>query len=155
MAVSKTQTLQQYLEGFRESGSDLGVFPSSSSNRFVLRVIDPDEPETGYTYVASFSKKSFATEATVPSDAKKARKASIALDELLHDAKRCSQLVACFCIIDDESVEKGFAKEEQLGQTFVSVAKPQTATSLSYGDADEAEAEAKVKTVTKGKDKNK
>lgn len=155
MAVTQTQTLQQYLEGFRESGSDLGVFPSSSSNRFVLRVIDPDEPETGYTYVASFSKKSFATEATIPSDANKAKKASIALDEMLHDAKRCAKLVVCFCIIDEKSIEDGFATKDQFGHTFVTIAKPNTATSLSYGDADEAEAEAKVKTVTKGKGKNK
>lgn len=155
MAVSNTKTLQEYLQEFRESGSDLGVFPSSSSNRFVLRVIDPDEPETGYTYVASFSKKSFSEEATIPSDAKKAKKASIALDEMLHDAKRCSQLVVCFCVIDDESISDGYATEEQLGHTFVTVAKPNTAKSLSYGEADEAEAETKVKTVTKNGKKNK
>lgn len=151
MAVNKTQTLQEYLDGFRETGSDLGVFPSSKSNRFVLRVIDPDDPSTGYTYVASFSKKSFADEASIPSNPKKAQKASLALDEMLHDSKRCSQLVVCFCVIDDESVEQGFATEEQLGNTFVTIGKPNTAQSLSYGEADEAEEEAEVKSVRKKK----
>ncbi len=145
--ISKTETLGLYLQQFRDGGLDLGVFPSQSGKRFTLRVVDPDEPETGLTFVASFAKS--VEEADIPENRSEAIKASRALDAMLHDTKQTAQYCACYCIVDQESVEGGFAEPEDIGKTFVSIAHPKAVASLSYQEVEEEKKASKAKKVSK------
>lgn len=142
--IKKTEPLGDYLDQYREVGLDAGVFPTQSGDRYALRLIDPDEPNVGTSFLASFSKK--VTEANRPSDPNEQIAASKKLDDMIHDAKASTKFVVCHCVIDEESVEKYGFSEEDLGNTFLSISYPGTAESDSYR---EAKAESKVKKVRK------
>lgn len=137
MGIYKSPSLREFLDSYRETGVDVSVYESKSKDangnkHFVLRVFDPeDEDMTGKTFIASFSRSSLEEFSRVPSNGDAAVKKAVELHELLHDDKRCTRdYVACFCIIDDESVANGYADEKDLGKTFVTIAPPGTADSL-------------------------
>lgn len=150
MAVYKTPTLQEFLNSYRETGVDVGVYPSKSTDKdgnkhFVLRTFDPeDEARVGYNFIASFSRSSLEEMSRVPGDNDEACDRQDELDALLHDEKQCTlNYVACFCIVDEESVEGGFAKPEDIGKTFVSISTPNTAQKLTRSEVSSAKAEKK------------
>jgi len=144
--ITKSEPLSQYLQQFRDSGVDVAVFPTQSGNRYALRVIDPDEPETGLSFVAAFS--SNLREADRPKTSTEQVKASKALDAMLRDNKAMAKYSACHCVIDSDSLAQFPEKysEEDLGKTFVIISAAGTATSDSYREIAE---EKKVKSVRK------
>ena len=142
--IKKSEPLSDFIAQYLEVGLDVGVFPTQSGDRYALRLVDPDEPQIGTAFLASFSKK--VKEADRPADAAAQVEASKALDALIHSDKASTKLVVCHCVVDDESVEKFGFDEEDLGNTFLSISYPGTAESDSYR---EAKAEAKNKRVRK------
>ena len=145
--IAKSEPLSSFVAQFRESGLDVGVFPTQAGNRYALRVVDPDEPQTGLGFLAAFS--SNLREADRPSDKAKQIVASKALDNMLHDDKAMARYSACTCVIDADSIKQFSDKytEDDLGRTFVIISAAGTAVSDSYREVVE---EKKVKTV-KGK----
>lgn len=142
--IKKSEPLSDFIAQYLEVGLDVGVFPTQSGDRYALRLVDPDEPQVGTAFLASFSKK--VKEADRPSDEKKQAAASDALNELIHSDKASTKLVVCHCVIDNESVEKFGFDEEDLGNTFLSISYPGTVESDSYR---EAKSESKRKNVRK------
>lgn len=143
--IKKSEPIGDFIAKYQEVGLDVGVFPTQSGDRYALRLIDPDEPETGTSFLASFSSK--VKEADRPSDDAGQVKASKTLDAMLHDQKASSRFVVCYCVVDEKSVEDGYAEPDDIGNTFLSIAHPGTAVSDSYR---EAKAEESVKRVTNG-----
>jgi hypothetical protein len=142
--ITRTEPLGDYLAQYREIGLDAGVFPTQSGDRYALRLVDPDDRKIGTTFLASFSKK--VVEANRPSDPNAQIAASQKLDAMIHDDKASAHFIVCHCKIDEKSIaEFGFA-EDDLDNTFLTIAYPGTAESDSYR---EAKAESKVKRVTK------
>lgn len=143
--IKSNQPLLSYVEEFRDAGVDLGVFPTQRGDRFALRLVDPDDRATGLTFVASFSSK--LGEADIPKDKAKAVKASKALDDMLNDSAKMAKYVACFCVIDQKSLDEFPDKytEEDLGRTFTVIAAAGTAKSLTYGTAEVEETESESK----------
>lgn len=142
--IKKTEPISDFIAQYQEVGLDVGAFPTQSGDRYALRLVDPDEPQVGTAFLASFSKK--VKEADRPDDAGEQVIASKKLDSLIHDAKASTKLVVCHCVIDQESVDSYGFDEEDLGNTFLSIAYAGTAESDSYR---EAKSEAKVKKVRK------
>jgi len=144
--ITKSEPLSKYVQQFRDSGLDVAVFPTQSGNRYALRVIDPDEPEIGLSFVAAFS--SNLREADRPKTDVEQVKASKALDAMLQDNKAMATYSACHCVIDSDSLAQFPEKysEEDLGKMFVIISAAGTATSDSYREIAE---EKKVKSVRK------
>ena len=143
--IKKSEPLGDYIAQYLEVGLDVGVFPTQSGDRYALRLVDPDEPNVGTAFLASFSSK--VEEANRPENAAKRKAASDNLNALIHSDKASSKFVVCHCVIDQESVEKYNFSEEDLGNTFLSISYPGTVESDSYK---EAKSETKVKKVTRG-----
>ena len=142
--ILKSEPLSQYLQQYRESGVDVAVFPTVAGNRYALRIIDPDEPETGLSFVAAFS--SNLREADRPKDKASQVKASKALDAMLNDAKAMAKYSACHCVIDADSLAQFPDKyaDEDLGKTFVIIASAGTAVSDSYQEAKQEKGRGRV-----------
>ena len=142
--ITKSEPLSQYVQQFRDSGIDVAVFPTVAGNRYALRVIDPDEPETGLSFVAAFS--SNLREADRPKDKASQVKASKALDAMLNDNKAMAKYSACHCVIDSDSLAQFPDKytEEDLGKTFVIISSAGTATSDSYQEIKEEKGRGRV-----------
>lgn len=143
--IKKSEPLGDFIAQYTEVGLDVAVFPTQSGDRYALRLIDPDEPQIGTAFLASFSSK--VEEANRPNGEAARKAASDKLNELIHSDKASSKFVVCHCVIDQESVEKFGFSEEDLGNTFLSISYPGTVESDSYK---EAKSESKVKRVTRG-----
>ena len=143
--IKKSEPLGDFIAQYTEVGLDVAVFPTQSGDRYALRLIDPDEPQIGTAFLASFSSK--VEEANRPNGDAARKAASDKLNELIHSDKASSKFVVCHCVIDQESVEKFGFSEEDLGNTFLSISYPCTVESDSYK---EAKSESKVKRVTRG-----
>ena len=148
--IIKSEPLSKYVQSWRDSGVDVAVFPTQAGNRYALRVIDPDDPETGLAFLAAFS--SNLREADRPSVKAEQVKASKALDTMLHDNKAMAKYSACHCVIDADSLAQFPDKyaEEDLGKTFVIISSCGTAVSDSYQEVKaEVKAEKNRKNVRK------
>ena len=141
--ILKSEPLSDYVASYRDAGIDVAAFPSSRGDRYVLRLVDPDDPETGTAYLASFANA--LKEANRPSDPKAQTKANKALDEMLNDVHQMSKYTVCYCVIDTKSVEKYPEKytSDDINKQFITVTRG-TAKSDSHREYDEAKAEAKA-----------
>ena len=140
----KNEPLWSFLQWQRASGVEVGVFPSNKRDdagnaRFTLRVIDPDDPETGYTFIASFSKKQLLAEASCEMNGDKPTRDAVAKskywDSVIKDAGKAAKYVACHCTFEPTD------DAERAGETFISITKSGTASSISSYDAFEDEGE--------------
>ena len=146
--ISKTQPLSDYVAQYRDGGVDVAAFPTRDTKRLTLRIVDPEDKETGLAFLASFSKN--VKEADLPSDEKAQTKANQAMDAILNDNAKMAKFQVCFCVIDAESLSHSDTlTEDDLGREFISVSYTGTAKSLSYKTYEEAKSEAKRKSVRK------
>lgn len=143
--IAKSEPLSNFVAQYRESGLDVGVFPTQAGNRYALRVVDPDEPQTGLTFLAAFS--SNLREADRPSDKKKQVTASKALDDMLHDDKAMARYSACTCVIDRDSIKQFPDKytDEDFGKMFIIISAAGTAVSDSYQEVVEEKKRGSVR----------
>lgn len=158
-----SEPLWNFLEFHRASGADVRVFPSnkrdaSGNARFVLRLVDPDEPETGGGFLASFSQTTLKEEATCEfvgdKPTRKAVQRSEAWDETLSDAKKCVKYLACHCIIEESDVDDVTFTKDRVDTEFISITTTKGATSISgvTDVADAVDSGASAKSVSgKGK----
>lgn len=139
----RNEPLWSFLETQRASGVDVRVFPSNRRDddgnaRFTLRVVDPDEPETGHAFLASFSKNTLLDEAKCEFIGDKPTRAAVkkseAWDAVLQDAKQAAKYVACHCIIEEKDVDNNTFTEDRIGTEFVSVTIGGEAKSISGTD---------------------
>ena len=151
MAITKSKSLSAYVAEFIDAGLDVGVFRSTNGNRFVLRLVDPDEPNLGLSYLAHFANDVREADRTfIGNDVNKPTPESVereqALNEMLHDVKKAAHYNACFCTIDEESLAKFPDRytTDDLGTTFVSIAAPKTVYSDAYLAAKDVKEEASV-----------
>ena len=155
-----SEPLWNFLEFHRSCGADVRVFPSNKRDehgnaRFVLRLIDPDEPETGGGFLASFSQTTLKEEAACryvgDKPTREAVERSQAWDALLSDAKKCVKYIACHCIVEESDVDNIHFTADRVDTEFVSITTTKGATSIS-GVTDFVDAGASAKSVSgKGK----
>lgn len=155
MALLKTKPLASYLNELRAGGIEVGPFPTRNKDRYGLRVIDPEHPDTGYGFIASFSssKEHRVTEADRPDgNAVECERRTKWLDDMLHSTGLQARFVVCYCV------------NEETGEEYDVIAYSGTAKSDAYkADASVASTEAAVASATKdgakpkgnGKPKNK
>ena len=141
--ITNTEPLWSYLKDLRDSDMDVAVYPTRNGDRYALRVVDSEDPKTGLAFLAAFSSK--IRVADRPEDGAGRLKATRALNAMLKDEHAANQYVVCYCVIDDESLEKfpQYTKDDR-GRTFLMIAVSKTAVSdeQTYADADKEPATA-------------
>ena len=146
--IKSSQPLSTYLQDIFDSGLDVGAFPTIAGNRYALRLVDPEDEETGLGFIAAFS--SNLREADRPSDPKEQTRVNTELNEILHDRVKSAKYNVCFCHIDAASVAQFPDKytKDDIGKSFVIIAGTGTAVSDAYRTYEEEKA---VKRVSRNK----
>ena len=152
MSVVSSETLPSYVRKMEQSGLSLHPFPSTSDGGkyYVIRFTDEDETDAdghliGLNFACSFSRELKSTIAARPSKASERKKVLEYLNLILRDPKEGGKYSACYCVVDEDSIENGFFTKEQLGQTFTIIAKTKTVLS---DDVVDITSEKKAKTVS-------
>lgn len=130
MAINHSEPLSDFLSRYRESGIDVAAFKTHAGDRYALRIVDPEDPETGLAFLASFAKG--VKEADRPSDENQQILANRKLNDILNDPKKQTRFVVCTCVVDEQSLKDYDYAEEDLGKTWLTVANSGTSTSDAY-----------------------
>lgn len=146
MIKGTPKPLSEFVNEYQELGLDVAPFATQKGDRFTLRLIDPEHPEEGGAYLASFASgkkdpKRRVVEADRPHpsvapgvyDAAN-KEASDKLNALIHSAA-ASKFVVCFCVIDDSAIKEFNLDPDDKDNTFLSVAYCNRVASDSYAEA--------------------
>ena len=145
--LNDKQPLWQFLQEWREDGASIAAFPTTSGERYALRLYDPSDPSTGLAYLASFAKS--VKEADRDPNAKPAvlESKEKALDDLLDDPNKCAKYVVLFWTIEQKDVDDGFASDDQVGNQMTIICAAGTTKSDIRRTSSEASAESAKPTV--------
>lgn len=145
--ISKSIPLSDYVQSYRDGGVDVAAYKTQDGKRYALRIVDPEDKKRGLAFLASFAGK--VKEADRPEDPQAQTKANQALDAILNDPSKMARFVACFCVIDSQSLEQFPDKytEADLGREFITVSYCGSSESDSYREYAEAKAESKRKSA--------
>lgn len=142
--------LWNWLKEYREDGVDVAAFKTVSGpnagKRFAVRVVNPDKPSEGLTRIASFANSLHEADRPLDDPREQTRR-NVALNEILHDAKKAAPYMVCFCIVDEKSIADGHAQKESLGQTFVVITKGGASESDAYRTYEDDKSDAEVASV--------
>ncbi len=147
--LNDKQPLWQFLQEWREDGAHIAAYPTTSGERYALRLYDEADPDTGLTYLASFAKKVEEANRNPKASASALEKQNQALNDLLDDPNKCARYVVLFWTIDQQSVDDGYADEDQIGNQMTIICASGTVKSDIRRDSKDAAAESKVKSVKK------
>lgn len=154
MAISKNEPLNTFVQRYKESGIDIAVFPTSNGDKFALRVVDPDDPKRGLAHLATFA--GTCEEAKMPDGLNAQILKNRELDAMIKDPKKQAKYIACYCVVDEESLKHSTKLTAQdIGKTFISISHPHAVESLSYRELEDSKAEKAVKSVSKAGAKKK
>lgn len=121
--ITSSISLGSFVKDLEDGGVTLFPFLTKSGDKFTLRdsEVNSDGSVTGYSIMAVSSSKLSLAE--VVGDAKSEKQKCSRIYAWLHNPENAKRYQVCEVLVDDDSIEQGFAKPEQKGAEFAIICK--------------------------------